>query len=261
MVASSYAGAESIRTSHATDEDVCCRSIDSIARRERNWCNSLRVRCFARCLGNSSGTCSGNIYDDGRTVCLVPQHSSNCRNILGDQRRLGGHSRPPTLERWPLLPSGSNRLASGHCDRFRAPLKRLLEVSSFREISSFTPKCPTTAHCRKGFKGVWAEMGSGYGEGERAVGLWEPTSQIRDVERPATAKAKGKSNGKRRSRFPSGMTERKAKARAKAIARATADPYGMTDRKATATAGAGVRRSGCGGRCPGWRLGWAWRGG
>jgi hypothetical protein len=68
LVGCTYAGAESIRISRAIDENVYWRSIDSIARRERQWCNSLCVRGFARWLGNPSGTCSGNIYNDGRPI-------------------------------------------------------------------------------------------------------------------------------------------------------------------------------------------------
>jgi len=45
---------------------------------------------------------------------------------------------------------------------------------------------------------------------------------------------KSQGNGKRRSRFPGGMTERKTTARAKA--KEEADPCGMTERKATARA-------------------------
>jgi hypothetical protein len=45
---------------------------------------------------------------------------------------------------------------------------------------------------------------------------------------------KGKSNGKCRRRFPSGMTTRKARA----TASTTADPCGMTTRKAKASANA-----------------------
>jgi hypothetical protein len=44
-----------------------------------------------------------------------------------------------------------------------------------------------------------------------------------DDEKRTTAKADARTTGKRRSRFPEGMTERKTRARAKAKAEAEAD--------------------------------------
>jgi len=84
------------------------------------------------------------------------------------------------------------------------------------------------------FSGGDLAFGKGNGKGKRR------SRSLRDDNQNGngTSKSEGKSQGKRRSRFPEGMTERKARARERATAKEEADPFGMTTRKGKAKAGA-----------------------
>jgi hypothetical protein len=95
LVGCAYAGAESIRINRAAEENVRWRTTDSIARRERSWSNSLRVRGFGAVAGQSQLNVQREYIHDGGTIYLVPQYSSDCHNILGDQCRLDDHSFSP----------------------------------------------------------------------------------------------------------------------------------------------------------------------